>query len=99
MLRAAAIAILAAGGLYALWPDAPRPFVPGAVADQGDARPAVGDLVAPSDLHHVTAPGRYGLGPHLSGSRYGIASGHLIRFNPETGQVQSVLRRQSDILD
>lgn len=55
----------------------------------------VGGQLAPEDVHVVTEPGRYGLGPQLRGSQYGIAGGQLIRFDPESFQVQSILRRQA----
>lgn len=60
---------------------------------------SVGDRVAPDDVHPILQPGRYGLGPQLSGSHYGIVSGQLIRFDPATYQVQSILRRQVQLLD
>jgi hypothetical protein len=69
------------------------------ILPQAPAAVRVGDRVAPEDVHPIIHPGRYGLGPHLSGSRYGIVGGQLIRFDPTTYQVQSILRRQAQLLD
>lgn len=60
---------------------------------------AAGDTLLAGDLHQVRHPGKYGLGPHLSGSPYGIVAGHLVRYDAATLQVHSVLRRQDRLPD
>ncbi|MFD1795426.1 hypothetical protein FQV27_05390 [Paracoccus aurantiacus] len=59
----------------------------------------VGEAVEADEIHLISHPGRYGLGPDLSGSRYAIVSGMLVRINPKTLKVQSVIRRVEKILD
>lgn len=60
---------------------------------------SVGERLAPAEIHVVAHPGRYGLGPQLRGSHYGIVGGQLIRFDPHTYKVQSILRQQVQLLD
>lgn len=60
---------------------------------------SVGDKLAAGEVHIITNPGRYGLGPPPSGSAYAVAHGMLIRIDPKSGQVLSILRAQSQILD
>ena len=95
-----ALATLVAASLFA----AARPgTAPEATEPAGTAIPApavlVGDRLIPEQVHVLAEPGRYGLGPQIRGSRYGIAEGHLIRFDPDSLQVQSVLRRQHQLPD
>ncbi|RMC37883.1 hypothetical protein [Paracoccus alkanivorans] len=59
----------------------------------------VGDTLPPDQVHIITNPGLYGLGPEPAGSKYAVAGGKLIRINPKTGKVLSILRSQSEILD
>lgn len=59
----------------------------------------VGDTLSASEVHIITSPGRYGLGPAPDGSRYAVADGKLIRVDPNTLKVQSILRSQSEVLD
>jgi hypothetical protein len=59
----------------------------------------VGERLSPDELHVLGEPGRYGLGPQIRGSRYGISHGQLIRFDPATFEVQSILRRQKQLPD
>ena len=70
-----------------------------AIANQTQAtvRPALtpGDILPPDDVSLVEKPGRYGLGADLPGSRYAIARGHLVRIDPDTLKVKSVLREQA----
>lgn len=59
----------------------------------------IGDRIGQDSLHPVTRPGLYGIGRAPSGSSYGITEGRLIRYDPETMQIQSVIRRVDGILD
>jgi len=59
----------------------------------------VGDTVPPARLHIVTYPGLYGLGPDLPGSKYAVVDGYLLRVDPESRKVQSVIRRVDAIRD
>lgn len=60
---------------------------------------SVGDTLPAGEVHIITNPGRYGLGPAPAGSAYAVAHGKLIRIDPNSGQVLSVLRAQAEILD
>lgn len=60
---------------------------------------SVGDTLKPDQVHIITNPGRYGLGPAPGGSKYAVAQGKLIRINPDDLQVKSILRKQEMILD
>lgn len=59
----------------------------------------IGDRLDPHDLHVVTRPGLYGIGTPPPGSNYGIFNGMLIRFDPESLRVQSVVRSVNGIYD
>lgn len=59
----------------------------------------VGDTLPADQIHIVTKPGLYGLGPEPPESKYAVAHGKLIRIDPKTGQVLSILRNQAKILD
>ena len=59
----------------------------------------VGDALPASDVHIITKPGLYGLGPEPADSKYAVAAGKLIRINPESGKVLSILRSQTQVLD
>lgn len=59
----------------------------------------VGDVIPASELHIVTHPGRYGLGPEQPGSRYAVAYGRLIRVDESSHKVLSVIRMVNGILD
>ena len=59
----------------------------------------VGASVAPDKLHRVSRPGLYGMSEPPAGSAYGIVDNRLIRFNPESGQVLSIIRQVDEILD
>lgn len=65
----------------------------------GDQKISVGKALAPSSFHVVTRPGLYGMGQPPRGSRYGIVNGKLIRFDPSTSRVLSVIRQVDQILD
>ncbi len=54
-----------------------------------------GDILQPEQIDFIEYPGRYGLGSELRGSRYAIVDGHLVRINPETMELQSILRKDS----
>ena len=58
-----------------------------------------GDILPAEDIDFIEHPGRYGLGTELRGSRYAIVDGHLVRINPETMELQSILRKDSVALD
>ena len=51
-----------------------------------------GDVLDASDVDFIERPGYYGLGSELRGSRYAISDGHLVRVDPDSLRVQSVLR-------
>lgn len=70
-----------------------------AAADAETVNFDVGDTLPPDQVHIVTKPGLYGLGPEPANSKYAVAHGKLIRIDPETGQVLSILRSQTEILD
>ena len=74
-----------------------------AVLTAGDAKaqPAVeiGQVVPKGQLHIVTEPGRYGLGPELPGSHYAVVGDLLIRIDAKTGVVQSIIRKVDGIRD
>ncbi|RNF33401.1 hypothetical protein [Paracoccus methylarcula] len=59
----------------------------------------VGDRLPADQVHVITKPGLYGLGPEPANSKYAVAHGKLIRIDPETGKVLSILRSQTEILD
>lgn len=60
---------------------------------------AVGDVLPASDVHIITSPGRYGLGPEIPGSQYAVSHGRLIRIEPSSRKVLSILRVQNGVLD
>ncbi|MDQ7260924.1 hypothetical protein NM680_03805 [Paracoccus sp. PS-1] len=59
----------------------------------------VGDRLDSARLHQVTRPGLYGMSEAPSGSRYGIVDGKLIRYDPESAQVLSIIRQVDRIMD
>ncbi|WP_104492745.1 hypothetical protein [Paracoccus denitrificans] len=59
----------------------------------------VGDRLDNARLHQVTRPGLYGMSEAPSGSRYGIVDGKLIRYDPESAQVLSIIRQVDRIMD
>lgn len=92
-----AVAILLATGLCAI------PFTQHAARAQTvDATQegiGVGDTLPAAEVHIITSPGRYGLGPEPEGGKYAVAKGKLIRIDPESYKIQSILRAQSEVLD
>lgn len=68
-------------------------------AGAGQEDIGVGDTLPADQVHVITSPGRYGLGPEPGGSKYAVAKGKLIRIDPESYKVQSILRAQGEILD
>ncbi len=66
-------------------------------AINGDLR--VGNKIDAHDLHVVSRPGLYGIGIAPRGSQYGIIDHRLVRFNPQTMQIQSVIRMVDQIRD
>ncbi|MEF9605666.1 hypothetical protein O4J55_26395, partial [Paracoccus sp. PXZ] len=72
------------------------------VAQAAAEQPAmlrVGDRLDSARLHQVTRPGLYGMSEAPSGSRYGIVDGKLIRYDPESAQVLSIIRQVDRIVD
>lgn len=69
--------------------------------EAAQARPQVmvGETAMPGRLHVISHPGRYGLGPELPGSIYAVVDGMLVRIDPDTREIQSVIRRVDRILD
>ncbi|SNR26890.1 hypothetical protein EYF88_00130 [Paracoccus sediminis] len=57
--------------------------------------PVPGAILRSEDVRFIDQPGRYGLGKDLADSRYAIVGGHLVRIDPDTMQVKSVLRRRA----
>ncbi|WP_411838779.1 hypothetical protein [Paracoccus sp. ME4] len=52
-----------------------------------------------TDVHIVTAPGRYGLAQPPEGDAYAVIAGQLVRIHREDGRVLSVLRPVPRVLD
>lgn len=59
----------------------------------------VGASVAPGKLHRVSRPGLYGMSEPPAGSAYGIVDNRLIRFDPDSGRILSIIRQVDEILD
>lgn len=53
---------------------------------------AVGDDLDPARLHVITRPGLYGLTRGRPGDRFGIVEGLLVRFDPATMRLKSIIR-------
>lgn len=69
------------------------------IATEASVQFKIGSRLEPELLHVVTRPGLYGMGRPPPGNRYGIINGRLIRFDPETMKVLSVIRDVDEILD
>lgn len=54
--------------------------------------PRPGEVLDAGKVDFIEEPGHYGLGADLRGSRYAIAEGHLVRVDPDSLEIQSVLR-------
>lgn len=73
--------------------------------DGGEDMPAdgaklrVGARIDPTRLHPVTRPGLYGVGQSPPGSSYGIIAGRLIRYDPDSLRIQSIIREIEAVLD
>lgn len=65
----------------------------------GMSKLRVGDQIDPENVHTVTRPGLYGIGKVPVGSAYGVVRGNLVRYNPETMRLQSVIRSVEVVLD
>lgn len=61
--------------------------------------PQVGARIDPARLHRVTRPGLYGVGHSPPGSSYGVIGGRLIRYDPDSLRVQSIIREIEAVLD
>lgn len=59
----------------------------------------VGAAVTPGKLHRVSRPGLYGMSEPPAGSAYGIVDNRLIRFDPDSGRILSIIRQVDEILD
>ena len=83
--------------------ESPSPTLGAAMASTGGegkaAGPQVGHTVKADTLHRVTRPGLYGMSQAPAGSAYGIVNDRLIRFDPATGRVLSIIRQVDEILD
>lgn len=53
---------------------------------------AVGDNLDPAQLHVISRPGLYGLNRTAPGDRFGIVEGLLVRFDPATMRLKSIIR-------
>lgn len=60
---------------------------------------SVGDRLRRGEVHIISEPGLYGLGRNVGSSEYAVAKGRLIRIDPKTLKVLSILRAQDQILD
>ncbi|WP_142662449.1 hypothetical protein [Paracoccus laeviglucosivorans] len=69
------------------------------VAVNQPERPQVGERISPENLHRISRPGLYGISKSPDGSDYGVLEGRLIRYDPHTMQVQSIIREVDQILD
>jgi len=105
-LAAVMAAALAAAMTAAAQPDQDRPTARGAAPAPASLRQAaregrlrVGGTVDAALLHPVTRPGLYGMSQPPAGSRYGIIAGQLIRYDPDSVQVLSIIRQVDRILD
>ena len=58
-----------------------------------------GDILKADKVDFIERPGHYGLGSDLRGSRYAISEGHLVRIDPDSLQIQSVLRNKVRSID
>lgn len=73
--------------------DSPEPGDPVPVADvRMTPQVQVGQPIDPALLHDISRPGLYGINRLPEGSRYGVLKGQLIRYDPATMHVQSVIR-------
>lgn len=61
--------------------------------------PSVIGASAATEIHLVTAPGRYGLAQPPEGDAYAIIAGQLVRIDRDDGRVLSVLRPAPEVLD
>lgn len=50
-------------------------------------------------LHEITRPGLYGLGRAPGDNRYGVIGDKLVRYDPQTGRILSVIRTVDAIHD
>lgn len=102
--RLACLVSLVFAGM-ALADQARAPTLPGAVsvpevqAALVPRAPQVGQHIDASQLHPVRRPGLYGVSGSPVGSRYGVIDGRLIRYDPDTMRVQSIIRPVDEILD
>lgn len=71
----------------------------GDAAAQSKGQVVIGEVVPASKIHIISHPGRYGLGPELPGSQYAIVDNMLVRLDPKTHEIQSIIRRVDKILD
>lgn len=99
-LTAAALASMALAdqaGRVGVAPEQSTPEMRQAAQEGGGLR--VGGRLDPARLHPVKRPGLYGMSEPPPGSRYGIVEGRLIRYDPGSAQVLSIIREVDRILD
>ncbi|MCZ0961121.1 hypothetical protein [Paracoccus benzoatiresistens] len=60
---------------------------------------APGDVIPADQVDFIERPGHYGLGSGVRGSRYAIVGDHLVRIDPETLQLKSILRSDVNAAD
>lgn len=58
----------------------------------------IGSRLDPAQLHVITRPGLYGLTGN-SPDRFGLINGKLLRFDPETMRLRSIIRSGVRMLD
>ncbi|MGR3199971.1 MAG: hypothetical protein ACU0HS_01305 [Paracoccus sp. (in: a-proteobacteria)] len=64
-----------------------------------DATVVVGDIASEHQVHMITRPGRYGLSSPPAGDAYAVVAGHIVRLDPTSKRIESVLRPVPRILD
>lgn len=79
-----------AGDMAAVWISAPA---------AAPNLPRVGKKIDPAELHPVRRPGLYGVSDSPDGSRYGIVNDRLIRYDPASLRIQSIIRQVDEIVD
>lgn len=74
----------------------PAPTCTNECADPGIL---VGEIAPKGATHLITRPGRYGLATPPDGDAYAILRGYIVRLDPGTDRIRSVLRPAPQILD
>lgn len=97
--RAFALILTAAVGISSFGISGFSQLESGAASAGSRQELAVGDILPPGQVHIIKELGLYGLGRNVGGSQYAVAKGLLIRIDPKTMKVLSILRPQAEILD